>query len=112
MWHAGEQASQKESLMKNIYLRMSITLSAALLFFVAPATADEVSAELQHVRDTVAEMFAGIEADHVFESPIAGWYEVRRGAIVAYISADGRYLMQGDMIELDQQVNLSENSRN
>ena len=112
MWHAGELALQKESLMKNIFLRISITLSAALLFIVAPATADEVSAELQHVRDTVSEMFAGVEPEHVFESPIAGWYEVRRGAIVAYISGDGRYLMQGDIIDLDQQVNLSENSRN
>ncbi len=98
--------------MKNIFLRISITLSAALLFIVAPATADEVSAELQHVRDTVSEMFAGVEPEHVFESPIAGWYEVRRGAIIAYISGDGRYLMQGDMIDLDQQANLSENSRN
>jgi thiol:disulfide interchange protein DsbC len=112
MWHAGELALQKESLMKNIFLRISITLSAALLFIVAPATADEVSAELQHVRDTVSEMFSGVESEHVFASPITGWYEVRRGAIVAYISGDGRYLMQGDIIDLDQQVNLSENSRN
>lgn len=98
--------------MKNVFLRMGITLSAALLFFVAPASADEASAELQHVRDAVAEKFAGVEPEHVFESPIPGWYEVRRGAIVAYISSDGRYLLQGDMIDLDQQVNLSENSRN
>ena len=98
--------------MKNVFLRISITLSAAVLFFAAPALADEASAELQHVRDTVGEKFAGVEPDHVFESPIPGWYEVRRGAIVAYISGDGRYLLQGDMIDLDQQVNLSENSRN
>jgi thiol:disulfide interchange protein DsbC len=98
--------------MKNIFLRISITLSAALLFIVVPATADEVSAELQLVRDSVADAFAGVEPEHIFESPIAGWYEVRRGAIIAYISADGRYLLQGDMIDLDQQINLSENSRN
>ena len=112
MWHAGDLALKKDSLMKNIFLRISITLSAALLFIVAPATADEVSAELQHVRDSVADAFAGVEPEHVFESPIDGWYEVRRGAVVAYISADGRYLLQGDMIDLDRQVNLSENSRN
>lgn len=98
--------------MKNIFRRTSITLSAALLFIVAPAIADEASAELQVVRDRVSEMFSGVEPEHVFESPIAGWYEVRRGAVVAYISSDGRYLLQGDMIDLDQQVNLSENSRN
>jgi thiol:disulfide interchange protein DsbC len=32
-------------------------------------------------------------------------------SIIAYISADGRYLLQGDLIDLDQQVNLSEQSR-
>ncbi len=98
--------------MKNIFLRTSIMLSAALLFIVAPATADEVSTELQHVREKVSGMFSGVEPEHVFESPIAGWYEVRRGAVVAYISGDGRYLMQGDMIDLDHQMNLSEKSRN
>jgi thiol:disulfide interchange protein DsbC len=112
MWHAAEPALQKESLMNNVFLRTSIALSATLLFFVAPATAEEVSAELQHVREIVSEKFSGVEAGHVFESPVAGWYEVRRGAVVAYVSADGRFLMQGDMIDLDQQVNLSENSRN
>ena len=45
------------------------------------------------------------------ESPIAGWYMIRKGAIVAYISSDGKYLLQGDLIDLDLQVNLSEASR-
>lgn len=98
--------------MINAFLRISVMLSATLLFLVAPATAEEVSAELQHVRETVSGLFSGVEEEHVFASPIEGWYEVRRGAIVAYISADGRYLLQGDMIDLDRQVNLSEKSRN
>jgi thiol:disulfide interchange protein DsbC len=112
MSHASELALQKEFLMKNVFLRSSILLSATVLFFTASVTAAEVSAELQNVRETVSNMFSGVEAEHVFESPVAGWYEVRRGAVIAYISADGRYLMQGDMIDLDQQANLSENSRN
>ena len=34
-----------------------------------------------------------------------------QGSVVAYVSADGRYLLQGDLIDLDNQVNLSEQSR-
>ena len=74
------------------------------------ALADD--AELAHVQQTVSGMFPEIEAEHVFASPIPGWYTIRKGAIVAYISADGRYLMQGDLIDLELQVNLTEDSRN
>jgi thiol:disulfide interchange protein DsbC len=37
--------------------------------------------------------------------------EVQKGSLVAYISKDGRYLLQGDLIDLDTKVNLSEESR-
>jgi thiol:disulfide interchange protein DsbC len=36
---------------------------------------------------------------------------VQRGSVIAYVSDDGRYLLQGDLIDLDSQVNLSEESR-
>ena len=34
-----------------------------------------------------------------------------RFVIIAYVSADGRYLLQGDLIDLDKQINLSEQTR-
>ena len=98
--------------MKQFFLRAGTLLAAVLLFFAVPATAEEVSAELQKVRDTVAERFAEISAEEIFESPIPGWYTIRKGAIIAYISGDGRYLLQGDLIDLQENANLSEESRN
>lgn len=71
--------------------------------------ADE--AELEQVRSRVADMFAEIDPQDINNSPIDGWYVVQKGSIVAYISEDGRYLLQGDLIDLDTQVNLSEQSR-
>ena len=56
-------------------------------------------------------MFESIEPDHVIASPVDGWYTIQKGSIVAYITADGRYLLQGDLIDLDSQVNLTEASR-
>ena len=47
----------------------------------------------------------------MYGSPVDGWYTIRRGSLVAYISNDGRYLLQGDLIDLDRQVNLTEESR-
>ena len=74
------------------------------------AAADD--AELEQVRNKVSGMFDEIEPEHVRASPVDGWYTIRKGAIVAYISGDGRYLLQGDLIDLDAQTNLSEVERN
>ena len=68
-------------------------------------------AELNEVRAKIDAMFPEIAAENVNVSPVEGWYTVQKGSIVAYVSADGRYLLQGDLIDLDQQVNLSEQAR-
>lgn len=78
----------------------------------APLAFADDAAELEAVRAKVGGMFDGIDADDVFASHVDGWYTIRKGAIIAYISGDGRYLLQGDLIDLDRSVNLSEESRN
>lgn len=98
--------------MNPLFLRSATLLAAILLLIAVPASSDEISAELQKVREAVSERFAEINPEDVFESPIPGWYMIRKGAIVAYITGDGRYLLQGDLIDLDNNANLSEQSRN
>lgn len=94
--------------MKHILSRTAILVAA--LFTVSVAWSDD--AELASVREKISSMFPEIKAENVFAGPLDGWYTISKGAIVAYVSADGRYLMQGDMIDLEEQVNLTENSRN
>ena len=98
--------------MSKFFLRVGILLPAVVLLFAVPVSAQEVSAELQQVREVVSGRFAEINPEEIFESQIPGWYTIRKGAIVAYISADGRYLLQGDMIDLENNANLTEESRN
>lgn len=98
--------------MSKFFLRVGILLPAVVLIFAVPVSAQEDSAELQRVREVVSGRFAEISPEEVFESQIPGWYTIRKGAIVAYISADGRYLLQGDMIDLESNSNLTEESRN
>ncbi len=97
--------------MSKIILQFGIVLSACALIVSPGAAAEDDSEELVQVRKTVSGLFDEIEPQHVLASPIDGWYMIRKGAIVAYISADGRYLLQGDLIDLELQVNLSEASR-
>ena len=97
--------------MTKIFAQFGIALSACTLIVSPCAAAEDDSEELAQVRETVSGLFEEIEPQHVMASPIDGWYMIRKGAVVAYISADGRYLLQGDLIDLDLQVNLSEASR-
>ena len=92
-------------------LTRTIQLFVALALWQVAAAAD-ADPKLEQVREKVSTMFEAIEPQHVNASPIDGWYTVQKGSIVAYISEDGRYLLQGDLIDLDRQVNLSELSRN
>ena len=84
---------------------------AALALFAASATA-LADTKLDSVREKLSGMFEEIEPQDIDESGIDGWYKLQKGGIVAYVSDDGRYLMQGDIIDLDRQVNLTEESRN
>ena len=52
-----------------------------------------------------------MEPDHVIETPLAGMYEVRFSSIIVYLSADGRYMLRGDLMDLDAQRNFTEEAR-
>lgn len=87
-------------------------LAAVAALSLAPVRAQEVDPDLEQVRQKVATMFDMIEAKDVNLSPIDGWYTIQKGAVVAYISSNGRYLLQGDLIDLEKNINMSELARN
>ena len=94
--------------------RTARTITALIATIVLPisAIAAETDAELEAVRAKVSGMFDMIDPGDIVASPVDGWYTVQKGSIVAYVSGDGRYLLQGDLIDLDRGVNLTELSRN
>ena len=94
-------------------LNLTQGLAGALLFFVgANAVAADPDPALDAARAKISEMFETIEPEDIGPGPVDGWYEIQKGSVVAYVSADARYLFQGDLIDLDLQVNLTEMSRN
>ncbi len=94
--------------------RIATTVTAVIAMIMLPIAvlAADADARLDAVRAKVSAMFDMIDPEDINASPIDGWYTVQKGSIVAYVSADGRYLLQGDLIDLDRGVNLSEASRN
>ena len=89
----------------SFYTLLTICLMASASVFAAE------DAALEEIRAKMDAMFQEIGPENIHESPVDGWYTVQKGSIVAYVSQDGRYLLQGDMIDLIQEVNLSEQTR-
>ena len=85
---------------------MALAVLLALFSTTAPALAES---DLQAIKRTISERLPGATVDHVAPSPIKGIYEVGvDGGDIIYVSADGRYLLSGVMIDLVTQENLTE----
>ncbi len=92
---------------------MKIGIFLGLLWFVfgtSLAWADD-DADIQKIKQIFTQIIPGATPDTVSPSVLEGLYEVVHGAQVLYISKDGRYLMQGDVIDLEKRVNLTEDAR-
>ena len=95
----------------NLISNLRLLAAAAVLLFAANSLAADADPKLEAVRAKITGMFESVDPNDVNVSPIDGWYTVQSGSVIAYISDDGRYLMQGDLIDLDTQVNLTEEAR-
>lgn len=69
------------------------------------------SADVGRVTESMKKVFPDLEITRVRESRIRGLYEVLIGTDVVYTSADGRYLIQGELLDLEARANLSEEVR-
>ena len=64
------------------------------------------------VRARIVAKLPGAQASDVAVSPIPGLYEVAMGGLIAYVSSDGKYLLSGNVYDLDTQENLTASRRN
>jgi thiol:disulfide interchange protein DsbC len=67
-------------------------------------------AKLVELRAALAKKM-GAKPDDVRAAPIPGLYEITLGSSIAYVSADGRYLINGDLYEVQSRTNLTEARR-
>ncbi|MGH8551498.1 MAG: DsbC family protein [Methylococcales bacterium] len=58
-------------------------------------------AEPDAVRAAVSKAMPGIEIDEISESPVKGFYEVTAGPNLFYVSEEGRYLLSGNLFDLE-----------
>ena len=93
------------------------TLAAIALAFLAAslnvraAAADPVPAPLPAAdpRPALLKLLpAGSKLDDLKPSPIPGIYEFMQGADVSYLTADGKYFIDGNVYDMDTRTNLTE----
>lgn len=89
----------------------SVALAFAL--FTLPALATDRAQEEKLVREALTTLVPGeMKIDSIRPAPMPGFYEaVLSGLTVVYVSADGKYLMQGTLLDMAKRENLTENAR-
>ncbi|MGD8957026.1 MAG: DsbC family protein [Chromatiaceae bacterium] len=67
---------------------------------VDPAVADKITASLRA-------LLPDLQADDIRATPIDNLYEVSIGMRVVYVTGDGRYLLQGSVIDLETRTEIT-----
>ena len=83
-------------------------MSAAILGLGLVGVSGAAQADAKSVEDALKQALPHIKPDSVQPSPVPGLYEVMVGPKLFYVSEDGRYLMQGSMIDLKDRKDLTE----
>ena len=88
---------------------IALATGLALGTAVPAALAQEDAGEV--LKQELATKLLGVEATDISESPIEGIFQITVGTNVAYVSADGRFLLRGEIYDIETSQNLTENVR-
>lgn len=83
---------------------IQLALSAVLLAVAGQVVAGDYE-KIQQRLETLVPDVSGLT---ISETPMPGLYQVRIGSEIIYMSEDGRYLLQGRVIDLETQRDLTE----
>jgi thiol:disulfide interchange protein DsbC len=98
---AREVSMSNDSLLK----KLALGLSLVGLTFSALAADDAAEAV---VRKAVSSLAPGVQVDKIEPAPLPGFYQVIASGQLVYVSADGKYLLNGDLLDLSTKKNISE----
>lgn len=87
-----------------------------LLFFTSLFTSYSVAAEVgadpvAQLTRALAKSMPSVKPSKISATPIAGLFEVVVGSQVVYMSADSRYMIEGDLFDLRTKINISEKAK-
>ncbi|GMV28354.1 MAG: hypothetical protein AMXMBFR59_04790 [Rhodanobacteraceae bacterium] len=89
-----------------MFKKLTLALALAAASFTTLA-ADEAK-ETKVVSDAILSLVPQAKIDSVTKSSLPGFYEVVTGGQVVYVSADGKYLLQGSLFDMTAKKDLTE----
>ncbi len=90
---------------------LTLSVQAALASTSADAAAN-TKADEQVIRQSLSQTMASLPIDTITPTPVKGIYQITSQGQVAYVTADGNYLFAGNLLDLKNQVNLTEQVKN
>lgn len=92
----------------NFFVKATTTMFLMLVavLFGTPLFADQAADEA-----AIRQALKGLDIHSISPAPVAGLYEVVAGAHVVYMSADGRYMLQGELVDVKTRQSLTEPRR-
>jgi thiol:disulfide interchange protein DsbC len=67
--------------------------------------------DLAQIKQNLEKRFSDLKITEIKPSPLPGLYEVSFGTHVAFVSADGKYMLMGDLIDIESRKNLTAERR-
>ncbi|MEX0732818.1 MAG: DsbC family protein [Aquisalimonadaceae bacterium] len=84
-------------------------IAFALLAGIASAvSADDMDQVRERISTALTEINPDLSIERIEPSPVEGLYQVLVAGQVLYVTGDGRYLLQGDMLDLQRRQSVSE----
>ena len=88
---------------------MKLKWAICIAPFIVAGPAGAQDGEL--TKEELAATLPGVQPHEIHDSPLPGMYEVILDSDVVYVSRDGMYLIQGDVFDLRERRNLTEQRR-
>lgn len=79
-----------------------------VLLLAASSQAQVDQATEQQIRNSLSVLLPGLQPDEIRSTPITNLYEVTFGTRLVYLTSDGRYLIQGKLIDLETRAEITE----
>ncbi|WP_018864772.1 DsbC family protein [Thioalkalivibrio sp. ARh3] len=87
-----------------MFVKRALPLAILLAAFTSTAAATDA------IEERMAQVIPDAEIDSIQETGMEGVFEVRYGTEIFYVSGDGQYLLQGNLIDLETRDNLTQES--
>lgn len=89
------------------FFSLLLFVSSLLITFTVSAEVDNT----EKLKQALAKSMPNVKVTRISATPVDGLYEVIVGSQVVYMSIDARYMIEGDLFDLETKRNVSEEAK-